>query len=722
LGNGTSGEEPNSTPVQIGSDTGWASIAAGDYHSIAVKSDGSLWAWGGNANGQIGDGTTTQRNSPVYITGNVRNNALIAINGGASSTNSTDASLNLNAADDYGVAEMHFNNANENWQSPVQAYAETTSWTLTDGGDGIKTVYGKFKDSAGNWSRVYSDTILLDTIPPEGSITINNDALTTNSMLVTLTLGTVDSGSGVGFMKFSNDGTDWSDEEPYAASKAWLLSPGNGVKTVYVTFRDNAGNLSTSSFLDTIVLDAVAPTIDIISPAEGETNDITPLLQYIVSHGTATVYLDGAITTLHSGDTISSLEDGPHEVKVVAVDDLANQSTAMQQFTVKSILTIDPVTSPTSTNNQTITGTRSIGTTVTVVVNTTAEAGEIAYPASNTWSCPITGLIEGSNIITGSTDTTGQNPVSASIDYSSQAIMTNVGISRNAINTALFETSTIFFSLNSPSSPVTVTFRVKKLDGSLVLEQTKTDCPSVGSCSIEWDGKVSGSPVDDAAYLVTVEASAGGITTTYSPIAASGTANVYCSTGNSFDPYKNQPLTAYYSASQPASVTLSIKDLAEHSIPLLANMALDAGNYTYDWYGRNETGDILTSWSEVVCSGTPLSENVIISTGKTPQISGLSIDPYKISLSYGQFVKSQFEVTTAVSTTVTVKIKTPTGAELTLMNSSITTPGTYSYEVEWPDYKTTSGNQFSVKDEGIYTVTIQAGNASPVQAVLEVEY
>ena len=53
--------------MQIGSDTNWLSIAAGGAHTIALKSDGTLWAWGWNAYGQLGDGTNTDRWSPVQI-------------------------------------------------------------------------------------------------------------------------------------------------------------------------------------------------------------------------------------------------------------------------------------------------------------------------------------------------------------------------------------------------------------------------------------------------------------------------------------------------------------------------------------------------------------------------------------------------------------------------------------------------------------------------------
>lgn len=50
----------------------WLNIAVGVNHTIATKTDGTLWAWGNNSNGQLGDGTIIQRNSPIQI-GNSNN-------------------------------------------------------------------------------------------------------------------------------------------------------------------------------------------------------------------------------------------------------------------------------------------------------------------------------------------------------------------------------------------------------------------------------------------------------------------------------------------------------------------------------------------------------------------------------------------------------------------------------------------------------------------------
>jgi alpha-tubulin suppressor-like RCC1 family protein len=57
-----------SSPVQIPGTT-WSSISAGNRHSLATKTDGTLWSWGSNSNGQLGQNTTTRFSSPVQIPG-----------------------------------------------------------------------------------------------------------------------------------------------------------------------------------------------------------------------------------------------------------------------------------------------------------------------------------------------------------------------------------------------------------------------------------------------------------------------------------------------------------------------------------------------------------------------------------------------------------------------------------------------------------------------------
>jgi alpha-tubulin suppressor-like RCC1 family protein len=56
-----------SSPVQIGALTTWLNIAAGYGQCAAVRTDGTLWSWGKNNDGELGDGTTTNRSSPTQI-------------------------------------------------------------------------------------------------------------------------------------------------------------------------------------------------------------------------------------------------------------------------------------------------------------------------------------------------------------------------------------------------------------------------------------------------------------------------------------------------------------------------------------------------------------------------------------------------------------------------------------------------------------------------------
>jgi alpha-tubulin suppressor-like RCC1 family protein len=69
LGDGTTAN--SFTPVQVKNLSGVTALAAGS-HSLALKSDGTVWAWGKNENGQLGDGTTTNRSIPVQVKGEGR--------------------------------------------------------------------------------------------------------------------------------------------------------------------------------------------------------------------------------------------------------------------------------------------------------------------------------------------------------------------------------------------------------------------------------------------------------------------------------------------------------------------------------------------------------------------------------------------------------------------------------------------------------------------------
>lgn len=67
LGNGT--KEDQKDPVAVEADKRWLKAAAGAGHSLAIDTDGKLWAWGCNRFGQLGDGTKEDHKRPVLIGG-----------------------------------------------------------------------------------------------------------------------------------------------------------------------------------------------------------------------------------------------------------------------------------------------------------------------------------------------------------------------------------------------------------------------------------------------------------------------------------------------------------------------------------------------------------------------------------------------------------------------------------------------------------------------------
>jgi alpha-tubulin suppressor-like RCC1 family protein len=65
LGDGTTTNQ--ATPVRVGDAATWAGIDAGTSGTCAIRTDGTLWCWGNNFRGQLGDGSTTNRATPVRV-------------------------------------------------------------------------------------------------------------------------------------------------------------------------------------------------------------------------------------------------------------------------------------------------------------------------------------------------------------------------------------------------------------------------------------------------------------------------------------------------------------------------------------------------------------------------------------------------------------------------------------------------------------------------------
>lgn len=166
----------------------------------------------------------------------------IAIDNNATYTNITQVTLTLSATDpETGITQMQFSNDGTNWSTP-ESYNTTKAWTIPTG-DGTKTVYVKYKNSAGLWSSAISDDIILDTTPPQNtSITIDQGEYTLTPN-ITLTLNAEDV-SPIQMIISENQDFSGASWEIYSTTKSFTLSNSEGFKTIYAKFRDSVGNES----------------------------------------------------------------------------------------------------------------------------------------------------------------------------------------------------------------------------------------------------------------------------------------------------------------------------------------------------------------------------------------------------------------------------------------------------------------------------------------------
>ncbi|MBF0380124.1 MAG: hypothetical protein HQL69_03845 [Magnetococcales bacterium] len=131
---GTGDTANRSSPVQVGSLTDWANVKISSAgHTLALKTDGTLWAWGYNNHGQLGNSSTAHTSSPIQI---------------GTETNWTDigvtksGSLAINSAGNvfaWGLNHLGQLGQNDitNRSSPVQVGAGTTWAAITPGYNSI---------------------------------------------------------------------------------------------------------------------------------------------------------------------------------------------------------------------------------------------------------------------------------------------------------------------------------------------------------------------------------------------------------------------------------------------------------------------------------------------------------------------------------------------------------------------------------------------------------
>jgi len=154
-GNATSGKlgdnavTHRSSPVQTtGSASTWKKVSAGFDHTVALKSDNTLWCWGSNTLGQLGDNTVTARSSPVQTI--TFSSDWKSVNSGYSNSFGVKLDGTLwcwgrNANGQLG------DNSITHRSSPVQTISFGQSWRIVEGG--ASTLAIKIDGSLWSWGK-----------------------------------------------------------------------------------------------------------------------------------------------------------------------------------------------------------------------------------------------------------------------------------------------------------------------------------------------------------------------------------------------------------------------------------------------------------------------------------------------------------------------------------------------------------------------------------------
>ena len=147
-GLGVSADTNTAAPVQIGADTNWVFISAGDAHSMAIRANGTLWAWGWNGGGRLGDGSTTQRSAPVQI-GTATNWVYVSAGLNHTLAIRADGSLWAWGANAHGQLG---DGTTEQRSSPVQIGTATNWVSVSAGGNASGSFSAGLRSDGSIWS------------------------------------------------------------------------------------------------------------------------------------------------------------------------------------------------------------------------------------------------------------------------------------------------------------------------------------------------------------------------------------------------------------------------------------------------------------------------------------------------------------------------------------------------------------------------------------------
>jgi YD repeat-containing protein len=149
-----------SSPVQtVASGTNWKQVACGDYYTAAIKTDGTLWAWGANYSGNLGDNTTVSKSSPVQTITGGTNWKQFSCGYGQIAAVKNDGTLWMWGSNSSGQLG---DNTTVSKSSPVQTVAFGTSWKNVASGDGGVTLAIKTDGTLWSWGNNQTFGLLID--------------------------------------------------------------------------------------------------------------------------------------------------------------------------------------------------------------------------------------------------------------------------------------------------------------------------------------------------------------------------------------------------------------------------------------------------------------------------------------------------------------------------------------------------------------------------------
>ncbi|WP_233568152.1 Ig-like domain-containing protein [Cohnella faecalis] len=481
----------------------------------------------------------------------------------------------------------------------------TGNWTFTPASplaDGTYSVTAVATDASDNKGTAAS-TFSVDTEAPDVDITgPANNSITNNPN--TVITGTSDPGSIVTIVVKDSDNTTIAGiktVDPVTGN--WTFTPDDPLLddtyTVTATAADGHGNTGTDT--STFTVDTIAPSIVIVSPADGSTtNNPNTVISGTSEPGSAVtiVVKNSSGTTIAGNKTVNpttgawtftpnaALADDTYTVTAEATDAAGNTGTDTSTFTVDTQAPNVDITGPVNNSvtkdpNTVITGTSDPGTTVTIDV--TDKDGDpvdgtlTVNPTTGNWTfTPDDPLTDGQYTVAVEANDGHGNTGTDTSTFTVDTIAPSIVIVSPADNSTTNNPNTVISGTSEPGSAVTI---VVKNSSGTTIAGNKTVNPTTGA----WTFTPNAALADDT-YTVTAEATdaAGNTGTDTSTFTVDTQAPNVDITGPVNNSVTNNPNTVITGTSDPGTtVTIDVTDKDGDPVDGTLTVNPTTGNWTF---------------------------------------------------------------------------------------------------------------------------------------------